>query len=95
MNTKTSAKRFYDSASVETSENVDRWLVCLDGRAISTPLKHRLELPTRALAQAIADEWQSQTDVIDLPALTLTRLANFAMDRTPVARAEMIAEISR
>ena len=95
MNTKTSAKRFYDSASVETSENVDRWLVCLDGRAISTPLKHRLELPTRALAQAIAEEWQSQTDVIDLPALTLTRLANVAMDRTPVVRAEMIAEISR
>ena len=95
MNTATSAKRFYKTASVEASGNAGRWLVCLDGRAISTPLKHRLELPTPELAQAIADEWQSQEEVIDLPSLTLTRLANVAIDRTPVARAEMTAEISR
>lgn len=74
--TSTPRKRFYKTASV-TEDNG----IALDGRPVRTPLKQLLKLPTRALADAIAKEWDGQGDTIDPAAMILTKLANTAIDR--------------
>jgi chaperone required for assembly of F1-ATPase len=71
-------KRFYKDAAVV--QNGDLFAVTLDGKPVRTPARHPLAAPTRALAQAIADEWQAQTDVIDPAHMPLTRLANSIID---------------
>jgi chaperone required for assembly of F1-ATPase len=83
-------RRFYRSAGVGEAEGEFRLL--LDGRPVKTPARHPLAVPTRALAQAIADEWQAQGERIDPARMPLTRLANSILDGvrmavTPVASA--------
>ncbi len=71
-------KRFYEKAGVAQSGN--QFEVTLDGKPVRTPARKPLAAPTRELAQAIADEWQAQKDVIDPGAMPLTRLANSIID---------------
>jgi chaperone required for assembly of F1-ATPase len=47
---------------------------------VRTPARRPLAAPSRELAQAIADEWQAQDDVIDPAHMPLTRLANSIID---------------
>lgn len=87
------ARRFWKESAVEPVPG--GWEVRLDGRPLRTPGKLPLVLPTRALAQAVAEEWDAQTDVIDPGAMPLTRAANSAIERvTPQfdAVADMLAE---
>lgn len=86
-------KRFYQAASVETVDS--GYAVLLDGRAIKTPAKVSLALPALALAEAIAEEWNGQGESLDLQGMTLTRLANVAIDRTPQTRSELADELRR
>jgi chaperone required for assembly of F1-ATPase len=69
--------------------------ILLDGRPARTPAKADLALPTRALAEAIAAEWEAQRDHIDAATMPLTRLANSAIDgvaaRLPKVRADVVA----
>ena len=48
---------------------------------MKTPARALLRLPTCALAEAIAAEWDAQADTIDPRAMPLTGLANAAIDR--------------
>ena len=93
MDKVTLPKRFYKNAASRQTD--DGHTVELDGRPIKTPAKVALTLPTLALADAIAAEWNSQGETLDLQGMTLTRLANVAIDRTPDTRAEMAEELSR
>jgi chaperone required for assembly of F1-ATPase len=77
-------KRFYGQASV-TGEGP--FGVALDGRAVRTPARALLELPSRALAKAIAAEWQGQGETIDPRSLPLTGFANAAIDRVAADQA--------
>ncbi|MEM7329615.1 MAG: ATP12 family protein [Pseudomonadota bacterium] len=86
-------KRFYKQASV--APEGDGFAVLLDGRMIKTPGKTPLSVPTEDLAQAIAAEWDAQGETLDLQNMTLTRLANVAIDRTPETRDELSEELSR
>lgn len=86
-------KRFYKHAGITPQET--GFAVELDGRAIKTPAKAPLVLPTEALATAIANEWAEQGETLDLQNMTLTRLANVALDRTPETRGELAEELSR
>jgi chaperone required for assembly of F1-ATPase len=86
-------KRFYSDVSV--AGEGDHWGVRLDGKPLRTPEKNLLVLPTEALANVIADEWRAQGERIDLLAMFNTRLANVALDRTPLHRAEMGREAAR
>lgn len=86
-------KRFYKSASAFEIEN--GWSVQLDARPLKTPAKAALALPTQALAEAIAEEWETQGEAVDVPSMHLTRLANVAVDRTPLAREAMADELAR
>ncbi|WP_138469812.1 ATP12 family chaperone protein [Poseidonocella sp. HB161398] len=85
-------KRFWKEAAV--AEAGDGWTVQLDGRAVKTPAKAALVLPSRALAEAVAAEWRAQGDTIDPASMPLTKLSNSAIDNVAVnhaAVAEMLA----
>jgi chaperone required for assembly of F1-ATPase len=71
-------KRFYQAVSVEPRDGGHA--VLLDGRPVNTPARKTLAAPTQALAQALADEWEAQRDVVDPAAMPLTRLANSIID---------------
>jgi chaperone required for assembly of F1-ATPase len=81
-------KRFYKSVAV-----TDQLGIALDGRNVKTPLKAALVLPTRALAEAVAAEWDAQVDVINPHAMPLTKLANTAIDRATTEKSKIAAEI--
>lgn len=73
------AKRFWKQASARPEG--DGWTVYLDEKPVRTPGKHPLIVPTEALAKAIAEEWDAQTDVIDPNTMPLTRAANSAIEK--------------
>lgn len=75
------ARRFWTSASVRLAGAGDGWEVVLDARPLRTPGKRPLLLPTRALAEAVAAEWDAQSDLIDPHAMPLTRAANSAIEK--------------
>jgi chaperone required for assembly of F1-ATPase len=69
-------KRFWSEAAVD-----EDLVVTLDSRPVRTPGRAPLALPTNALAQAVAAEWQAVGDTVDPRAMPLTGLANAAIDR--------------
>jgi len=71
-------KRFFQSAGVK--EEGGLFHVVLDDRAVRTPARKPLAVPARALAEALAAEWDAQTDVIDPARMPLTRLCNSIID---------------
>ncbi|GAB5457291.1 MAG: ATPase [Henriciella sp.] len=86
-------KRFYKTVAV--APDGDGWAVHLDGRAIKTPAKTSLTIPCQGLAEAIAAEWDAQESELDLASMTLTKLANVAIDRTPGNREAMADELAK
>ena len=86
-------KRFYKTVSVD--EPGEGYGVLLDGKPVRTPAARRLLLPTRALAEAIAEEWAAQEETIRPAEMPLVRLASTAIDRIEGARAGVIAELVR
>jgi chaperone required for assembly of F1-ATPase len=84
-------KRFYQSAGV--TEAPDAFGVALDGKPVRTPAKRPLAVPTRALAEAIAEEWLAQAETVDPKRLPLTRLASIALDLVAPRREAVVAEV--
>lgn len=85
-------KRFYKQVAVVAQ--TDGHGVQLDDRPVRTPARVPLTVPTKALAQAVAAEWQAQGDRLDPRTMKLTGLANAAIDQIapdPVAFAAGIA----
>lgn len=72
-------KRFWKVAEAVASDN--GFAIALDGRHVKTPARVDLVVPTAALAEAIASEWNESPDTIDPRAMPLTGLANAAIDR--------------
>jgi len=68
-------KRFWTEVSVENGS------ILLDGRAVRTPARAPLQLPTTALASAVADEWRAVGEKIDPRAMPLTGFSNAALDK--------------
>lgn len=86
--------RFYREVSVgEPSGQETGYRVLLDGRTVKTLSGSTLSLPTRALADAIADEWRSQDGNIRTETMVLTKLANTAMDRVTNNQEEIRTQI--
>lgn len=69
-------KRFYKQVSVG-----QEMTILLDGRPVMTPMKTRLVLPNRQLAEAVAAEWQAQAEFINPHTMPFTKLANTVQDR--------------
>ncbi|MGN6551586.1 MAG: ATP12 family chaperone protein [Pararhizobium sp.] len=88
-------KRFYERA--ETAEGEGGHVVVLDGKPVRTPAKRPFALPSKALAEAAAAEWQAQVNEIDPAKMPLTRLVNTAIDGVaddPQAVAENIVRFA-
>jgi chaperone required for assembly of F1-ATPase len=86
------AKRFWKEAQVV--EAGEGFAVELDGRPVRTPLKSAMTLPSRAMAEAVAEEWEAQEGEIRPLSMPVTRAANAAIDKVTVQReevAEMLA----
>ncbi len=66
-------KKFYKE--VTASKEPDGYAILLDGRAVKTPSKQTVMLPTASLAEAVAQEWRAQSEEIDMNSMYLTRLA--------------------
>lgn len=89
--TTTGSKRFYKSVSV--TDQPGGFALQLDGRPVRTPGKAPLVLPTRALAEAVAEEWRAQGDRIDPTTMPLTKLANSVIDGVVGREAAVIDDI--
>ncbi|SEQ37082.1 Chaperone required for the assembly of the F1-ATPase [Loktanella sp. DSM 29012] len=85
-------KRFWTMAEVVTRDG--GFAVDLDGRPVKTPYKTPLVMPTRALAEAVASEWQAQVELIDPQTMPVTRAANSAIDKVMPQRAEVAAMLA-
>ncbi len=82
-------KRFWSDVGV--IEDDGGFGVALDGRPVRTPGKSHLTLPTRALADALAQEWRDQDDTVDPATMPLTRAANSAVDRVAAQFEDVLA----
>lgn len=87
-------KRFYKTATAQ-AEADGTISVRLDGRVMKTPAKADMRLPTLALAEAIAAEWEAQQDEVKPAEMPLTRLAATAIDRVQADRSFATDEIVR
>lgn len=85
-------KRFWQAASAEPCEG--GFTVRLDGRAVKTPAKTALVLPSLALAQAIAAEWDAQQGRVRPETMPFTRMANSALVKIPAQFQETVAEVA-
>ncbi len=83
-------RRFSKSVTVEPGEA--GWHVHLDGKALRSPAKRDFALPTRALAEAIAAEWDAQGERIAPQSMPLMQLASTAVDRVATDRERVVAE---
>jgi len=86
-------KRFYKEVSASPSPgNLGGFTVLLDGKPVKTPKRVVLNLPNLALAEAIAEEWREQGDILDTQKMPLTRLAFAAIDVVTPERAHVANE---
>ena len=85
------AKRFYENA--ESRAYAGGHGVSLDGRTVNTPLGKPLIVPSAALAQEIANEWQGQGDRIIPDTMPMMRLACTAIDKLGPNRASIIEQM--
>ena len=85
-------KRFYKATSVAAVEG--GWQAQIDGRAIKTPAKAALVVPTQGLAQVIAGEWAAQGEKVIPESMPMTQYVCSAIDRVAPARAEIIGAMS-
>jgi chaperone required for assembly of F1-ATPase len=86
-------RRFYRNAAIAST--ADGHGVVLDGKPIHTPARRVLTAPTPAIAEAIAAEWEAQSELIDPATMPLTRLANSIIDGVAGAEGPVAAEIEK
>ncbi|MGV1013804.1 MAG: ATP12 family chaperone protein, partial [Methyloceanibacter sp.] len=84
-------KRFYKEVAV--ADEGGGVGLRLDGKPVRTPLKKPLVLPTRALAEAVAEEWRAQGERIDPETMPLTKLANSVIDGVAGREQAVIGDI--
>ncbi len=85
-------KRFWKETTTTSTDK--GFEVLLDGRQVKTPAKAGLVLPTMALAEAVAAEWDAVEDQIDPRSMPFTRSANAAIDKVMVQHAEVAGLIA-
>jgi chaperone required for assembly of F1-ATPase len=84
-------KRVYKTVGV--AQEADGWHVLLDGKQLKTPMRKSLATPAKALAEAIAAEWDAQVEFVEPENMPLMRLLSTAIDRVAPEREAMIDEL--
>ena len=85
--------RFYQRAEAGEVAREGGFPILLDGKPVRTPARQPLAAPSKAVAEALAAEWQAQRDAIDPAGMPLTRLANAIIDGVANAPGPAAAEI--
>jgi chaperone required for assembly of F1-ATPase len=85
-------KRFYEEVSASAVAD-GAYVVLLDGKAVKTPKRALLNLPSLALAEAIAEEWRGQGETLDPQTMPLTCLAFAAVDVVTPERAQIAEQV--
>ena len=85
-------KRFWTDATV--TEEAGRYAIKLDGRPMRLPGGPILALESRALAHAIAAEWQAAGSTLSAEDVPLTRIAGTAQERVAPDPEPTIAAIA-
>jgi chaperone required for assembly of F1-ATPase len=85
--------RFYAKAAVATAPGGH--LVRLDDKPVHTPRGRLLAAPKLELAQAMATEWEDQSELIDPAKMPLTRLANAIIDGVADSLVPVAEEIEK
>jgi chaperone required for assembly of F1-ATPase len=83
-------QRFYKEAAAVAVPG--GWGIALDGKLVRTPAKNPLVLESRALADAIAAEWNAQEAKVKPDTMPLMQLASTSIDRVAPERARIAAE---
>jgi chaperone required for assembly of F1-ATPase len=83
-------KRLYKKAKPVNREAA--YGIVLDGRPVKTPGKRDLTVPNRALAAAIAEEWNAQEREVRPTTMPLTRLATTTLDRVATQRKTVVQQ---
>lgn len=87
-------KRFYKAAEASAAEE-GMFRIELDGRPVRTPGRNLVAVPSRLLAEALAEEWRGQGALIDPTSMPMTRLVNSALDGVAAAMDDVGGEIVR
>jgi chaperone required for assembly of F1-ATPase len=88
-------KRFYERAEAVPAGEQPGFGVAIDGKVLRTPARRPMVLPTIALAEAIAAEWQAQTDEVRPLTMPLMRLASTGIDIVEQRRAAVVEEVAK
>jgi chaperone required for assembly of F1-ATPase len=83
-------RRFYKEAAAQAVPG--GWCVALDGKTVRTPAKNPLVIQSRALAEAIAAEWNAQAAKVKPDTMPLMQIMSTAIDRVAPDRARIVAE---
>jgi chaperone required for assembly of F1-ATPase len=86
------AKRFWADASVAAVP--EGYQVLLDTRPLRTPAKCPLILPSRAMAEEIAAEWQAVDKIVKPGLMPVTRSANSALDKVARQFDDVVSVVS-
>ena len=86
------AKRFWTDVTV--SEREAGYAIALDSRPVRTPGKLELIVPTREMAEKVADEWRAVDKIVDPSAMHWTRSANSAIEKVGPNRAGVEAHLA-
>ena len=86
-------RRFW--TRVEVKQQPDGFGIALDDRLTKTPARKPLLVPSRALAEHMAQEWHAIAEVIDPAQMPLTRLVNSALDGVSLQMEEVQADAAR
>jgi chaperone required for assembly of F1-ATPase len=82
------AKKFWTEVAV--TEIDGGFGVALDARPVRTPLKSVMAMPTRAFAEAVAEEWRAVVKTVDPNLMPMTRAANSALDKVTLQRTDVV-----
>jgi chaperone required for assembly of F1-ATPase len=86
-------KRFYAKAGVGEAEG--SFTVTLDNRPIRTPSGRIITIPSRAIAEAVAAEWEAQQETINPLTMPMTRFANSVVEAVVDRTAAVTEDIAR
>lgn len=78
-------QRVFRTATAEPAAD-GTFRIDLDAKPLKTPAQVEVRVPSRPLADAIAQEWQDQGERIDVKSMHLTQLVVTAIDRTGPSR---------
>jgi chaperone required for assembly of F1-ATPase len=92
MDSMQAKKRFYKDVTTDAGD--DGWVIKLDNRMLRSPAGALLQLPSSALATAVAHEWRAQDEHIDAASMPLFSLAVTVLDRVIPQQPAIVSELA-